>query len=505
MDKYVLLDPSTKEKKPFSKYDLFSYFGGEFEHILGTFGNNYTNLNNDKLENMFFSNFIENWNKYCNNDFIALYVERDTNLTCKIVVDENKSKTKKRPNGKGSPVFLGSGRSKPYAARITIGKDKDGKLLYYDIDTFEAELDCIVFLENYHKNPTPLKIKKEKYNRIVFFPKKPYPLVPVENVEASIHRKNKRNYTFKQVFEEMESVQFPTKEEIKRELEEHIKPKDGKYAYHNSRNMLTAYHNSKGLYDKIYRELKTSDFQQFIKESKKTPSAVKQMVQLYKNMDKYAFQEDIIDKNYAQYITRSKVNSKSTRKPFTYEQIEYLWNIQPENEKEELVKNILLLANYTGCRAEELFFIYTKNIHLDDDYFISGLKTDAGINREIPIHPLVKFIFEKYYNSNNEFLFMKANGKRVFYADYNNYYQEFIEKHEFLKGKTAHCGRHGLETELKRLNIKPQIINSIIGHKNGNVGDDVYYDISIKEKIEAIKMVTFKVGKIYVLNKRRTS
>ena len=411
----------------------------------------------------------------------------------------------RRRNGFGTAAFLGKGRYKPWAARILIGKDENGKPIYYDINTFEEKLDAIVCLENYHKSPQPLKIKKEKYDRIVFFPKNPYPLVPVDSIKSSIHRKNKRNYTFKQVFEEMEKMLFPNKEEIKKELEEHIKP-DGKYAYNNSRNMLTAYHNSRGLYDRIYRELKTSDFQTFIKESKKTPSAVKQMVQLYKNMDKYAFQEDIIDKNYAQYITRTKMSSKSTRTPFSYEQIEYLWNINAEDEKEELVRNILLLANYTGCRAEELFFIYIKNIYLSKNYFVGGLKTSNGINREIPIHPLIKPIFEKYYNPDNEFLFMKANGKRVFYADYNNFYQEFIAKHEFIKGKTAHCGRHGLETELQKLNVKPTIINSIIGHKNGNTGDDVYNHVSIEEKYEAIKLVTFKVGKIYVLNtERKTS
>jgi len=417
----------------------------------------------------------------------------------------------RRRNGTGTVVFLGKGRYKPYAPRLLIGKDESGKPIYFDIDTFEAELDALVCLENWNKNPYPLKIDRAKYDRITIFTcfpgtDNPYPLVPVDSKKSSIHRKDKTHYTFKQVFEEMQKALFPDEEEIKKELEEHIKP-ENKYAYHNSRNMLTAYHNSVGLYDIIYRELRTSDFQKYMKESGKTPSAIKQMVQLYKNMDKYAFQEDIIDKCYAQHINKTKSTSQSPRKPFTYEQIEYLWNIEPEDKQEEIVKDILLLANYTGCRAEELCFIYTKNIHLDDNYFVGGLKTDNGINREIPIHPLVKYIFEKYYDPKNEFLFMKANGKRLFYADYNNYYNnKFIKKHEFIKGKTAHCGRHGLETELKKLNVKSPIVNSILGHKNGNVGDDVYNDITIEEKLEAIKMVTFKAGKIYVLkNERKTS
>lgn len=417
----------------------------------------------------------------------------------------------RRRNGTGTVVFLGKGRYKPYAPRLLIGKDEFGKPIYFDIDTFEAELDALVCLENWNKNPYPLKIDRTKYDRITIFTcfpgtDKPYPLVPVDSKKFLIHRKDKKHYTFKQVFEEMKEALFPDEKEIKKELEEHIKP-ENKYAYHNSRNMLTAYHNSTGLYDVIYRELRTSDFQKYMQESGKTPSAIKQMVQLYKNMDKYAFQEDIIDKSYAQHIKKTPISSTSKRTPFTYEQIEYLWNIQPEDKKEEIVKDILLLANYTGCRAEELCFIYTEKIHLEDNYFVGGLKTDNGINREIPIHPLVKYIFEKYYDPKNEFLFMKANGKRLFYADYNNYYNNsFIEKHEFIKGKTAHCGRHGLETELQKLNVKPTIINSILGHKNGNTGDDIYNHVSMEEKLEAIKMVTFKAGKIYVLkNERKTS
>lgn len=51
---------------------------------------------------------------------------------------------------------------------------------------------------------------------------------------------------------------------------------------------------------------------------------------------------------------------------------------------------MLLLTIYTGCRAEELLFILYKRIFLDKNYFIAGVKTKAGINREIPIHPDIK-------------------------------------------------------------------------------------------------------------------
>lgn len=136
---------------------------------------------------------------------------------------------KRRKNGTGSIVFLGNGRYEPYATRLMIGKKENGIPVYQDINTFETDLEALVYLENWLKDPFPIKVERPKYDAIVTFTcfpktKEPYPLVPVDNVEASIHRKNKRNYTFKQVFEEMKEVWFPTKEEKKLELEKHIKP-----------------------------------------------------------------------------------------------------------------------------------------------------------------------------------------------------------------------------------------------------------------------------------------
>ena len=409
---------------------------------------------------------------------------------------------RRRKNGKGTVAYLGNNRNKPYAARILIGKDLEGKPLYYDIETFEEKIDALVCLENYHKNPTPLYIKENKYNRIVTFPQHPYPLVAVVNPKKKIVEKiRKDTYTFKQLYEEFKEIKLPTKEEIKLEKERHIKPK-GKFAYNYSRGMITAFNNSKELYDRVYKDLKTSDFQTFLNNCKKSYDTIRQMYNLYIKLDEYALQEDIIEKSYAQHIVLNNTKtSKIKREPFSYEQIEYLWNIKPENYKEDFVRDILLLTIYTGCRIEELLSIYNNKIFLDKNYFVTGLKTQAGINREIPIHPEIKYIFEKYFNPKNEFLFIMPNGKRVNYDYYLYHYKfNFIKKHEFLNHHTAHDGRHTLRTELEKLNVKQIIINGIIGHSNENVGQDIYTHISVEEKLEAIKLISYKWNNnLYVL------
>lgn len=401
---------------------------------------------------------------------------------------------KKRKNGRGTVAYLGSGRNNPYSARILIGRKNNGNSIYYDIDTFETELDALVCLENYHKNPYPLQILEEKYKKIVFFPKHPYPLVPVQNPKKKILEKLKKDtYTFKQLFEEFKEMKFPTNEEIKLEKERHIKP-NGKFAYHYSRGMITAFNNSKSLYDMVYKDLRTSDFQSILNHCEKKYETLRIMKNLYIKLDEYALQEDIIEKSYANHITLTNFkNLKTAKTTYSYEQIEYLWNIRSENYKEDFIKDLLLIALYTGCRAEELLFIYTNNIFLDKNYFVGGIKTQAGINREIPIHPKIKPIFLKYYNPENEFLFMMPNGKRTNYDYYLYHYKfNFIGKHPILNNHTAHECRHTLRTELEKQNVKQVIINSIIGHSNENIGQDVYTHITVDEKIEAIKLITYK-------------
>ena len=411
-------------------------------------------------------------------------------------------KFKKRKNGMGSVVYLGKGRYQPWAARITVGKDVDGLPIYYDINTFENELDALVFLENYHKNPTALYIKEDKYNRIVTFPKVPYPLVSVSNPKNEVVEKVKKdNYTFKQLYEEFKEAKMLTREEEQQEKKYHTRPKNKPFGRHYCRSLVTAFHNSTALYDRVYKDLRASDFNKVLKESKKGADPQRQMVNLYLNLDKYALEEDIIDKGYAQFIpsisTKKEIKiakNKTVEKErvFTYEQIDYLWKLTPrsngrqkelQQQREIFIRDFWLMLLYSGMRADEMLSIYTANIFLDENYLIGGLKTEAGINRQIPIHPAVKHLYEKYYNSNNEFLFMQPNGNKMDYDYYLYHYQHnFRDLHTELSGHTAHDARHTLRNELRKLNVKDIIINSIIGHSNDDVGEDVYSHVSIEEK-----------------------
>lgn len=100
---------------------------------------------------------------------------------------------------------------------------------------------------------------------------------------------------------------------------------------------------------------------------------------------------------------------------------------------------------------------------------------------------------------------MTPNGIRANYDYYLYHYKHnFKDMHPFISKHTTHDARHSLITELRKIGVKDHIINSIVGHSNDDIDKDVYTHVSIKEKMEAIKMIKYKEAKkLYVLNQQK--
>lgn len=93
-------------------------------------------------------------------------------------------------------------------------------------------------------------------------------------------------------------------------------------------------------------ELKTADYQRCVNECAKrfSRSQCAKIKQLCSQLCKYAAQNDIIDKNYAEYITLPK-EVKKEKRIFTTSELEMLW----EHSSDRSVQVILFMI-YTGFR-----------------------------------------------------------------------------------------------------------------------------------------------------------
>lgn len=82
----------------------------------------------------------------------------------------------------------------------------------------------------------------------------------------------------------------------------------------------------------------------------------------------------------------------------TIKKIRKYSNKNSYSNKLKKITDLTLIMLYSGMRSGEIRTIKKENIFLDKNYMIGGIKTDAGINRIIPIHPKIKELIIFYYN-----------------------------------------------------------------------------------------------------------
>ena len=139
---------------------------------------------------------------------------------------------------------------------------------------------------------------------------------------------------------------------------------------------------------------------------------------------------------------------------------------------------MVLIGLYTGLRPLEICTLIKDNIHLDDNYLIGGMKTDAGTDRYVPIHPQIKPYLEYYMNnSKSEYVIEADDGQGDTVMTYDKYRRRFQKcmKHIGADGLySPHCTRHTFITQAKFLDIDNVALKMIVGHEITDITEAVY-------------------------------
>jgi integrase len=116
--------------------------------------------------------------------------------------------------------------------------------------------------------------------------------------------------------------------------------------------------------------------------------------------------------------------------------------------------DMILIVIYTGARISEMLKLTRFNIDLENQIITGGIKTDAGKNRSIPIHPKISKYTKAWYDKNGETLICREDGKKLNKAGTN---------------KTA--------------------IQKLIGHSDYATTANIYTHPDIEELRKAINMI----------------
>ena len=229
-----------------------------------------------------------------------------------------------------------------------------------------------------------------------------------------------------------------------------------------------------------------------------SPSTKKRMKSIFNLMFDWANERDLVEKNYARlFEVDSEVNEEYERNkrenvPFTQDEIKKLW----ENVNKIPFADMVLIGIFSGWRPQELAILKVKDIDLENQLMVGGLKTDAGKNRTVPIHPLiadlVKNRYEEAMEIGSKYLFNDPDGQQGTYMTYDKYRRRF----EKVMGRLdmsyhhAHETRHTFVTKAKKAKMDEYLLKRIVGHSIKDLTEDTYTHREFEELREAIKLIT---------------
>ncbi|WP_188453755.1 tyrosine-type recombinase/integrase [Virgibacillus oceani] len=342
----------------------------------------------------------------------------------------------KNPNGYGSVFKLSGKRRKQYGARVTIGweiNEKTGKV-------------------------------KQKYKTIGYYKSRPEAMIALADYNKDPYDIDSKRITFAEIYELWSKDKFREKPVTR--------------GYKSGFNLSESLHRMK------FIDIRKSHMQAIIDNMDKSHSTKSITKTLYGQLFKFALENDITDKNYANFVTLPKDNTESDREPFSDIQIEKLWNSLESQENTDMA----LIMIYTGLRPGELILIENENINLTERYMSGGIKTDAGIDRIIPINKKILPLIEKRMDKNNKYLFVNSRKNKITYNSFRKDRWKPLMKTLTMEHKAHDC-RHTFATLMDNAGANKLSIKKIMGHSSQDITDKVYTHKNINELLKAVDLI----------------
>lgn len=154
-----------------------------------------------------------------------------------------------------------------------------------------------------------------------------------------------------------------------------------------------------------FREVKSADVQAVIDDlhSKgKSKSVQAKVKSLYSFLCSFGMSNDIINKNYSQFLKLHATERRRDSTTFTEEEVYKVWRKADEEpaSTKVLTARMIMIYLFTGMRLSELLPLECATVYLDEEYpyLVGGEKTEAGRNRIVPIISTIKPYVQFFYD-----------------------------------------------------------------------------------------------------------
>ena len=370
----------------------------------------------------------------CPNCGYPINLPQETKITKITANRKPRKKHKKLPNGFGSIKKLSGNRTKPFAAYPPVVEFKN--------NGSPVTVPAIGYYEDWYLAFDALR----EYN------KAPYDL-------------SSQGITFREVYESYYQAKY-----------ENNKKKT--LSASSQRATKAAFKNCLSLHNRKFKELRKADLQNIVDTCELKHASLELIVSLYKGMYKYALENDIVDKDYSQFVTINIKDDDEKGEPFTQAELDTLWK-----NKDKKYVWIILIMIYSGFRIKAYEAL---EINLSEKYFKGGVKTTAGKNRIVPIHNSIMEYAKRFIPSKFKADYFRVN---CFYA---TLHKLGIEYTATGKKHTPHDCRHTFSWLCDHYNVNELSKHLLMGHSLGNdVERSVYGHRTLEElraEIDKIKV-----------------
>ena len=200
-------------------------------------------------------------------------------------------------------------------------------------------------------------------------------------------------------------------------------------------------------------------------------SAMQKIKALLSQMYKYCMANNIVNQNYAELVRIPKDAQEGTQRAFS------------DLEFAKLEKNYMNVPGgeacyvlcYTGWRVTEFCQLTRFSYDSNEKTLRGGIKTDAGKDRVVPVHPKILPIVEKWHRESTGVLFPRPDGKPydkdTFRADV---WKPCMAALGLPDDLTPHSARHTYGTKLSAAGARPEDIKELMGHSDYSVTANTY-------------------------------
>ena len=225
------------------------------------------------------------------------------------------------------------------------------------------------------------------------------------------------------------------------------------------------------LYKAKVKDLRSGHFQRVIDDMAAqgySHSALAKAKVLAGLLEGYAVQNDVIDRNYAEFVKLPKAEQKE-KEIFTDFQLAKIEQAAADGVG---IADLILIMCYTGWRIGEFCALTPFSYDPDKGTLTGGSKTEAGKNRVVFVGKKIKPYVERYVNEGRSPLF-GHNVKQLRAEFYETL--DLLDIHPAEAEKfTPHATRHTCNSLLNRAGVDIKTRMTMLGHSDEKTNIKTY-------------------------------